>query len=169
MEPGGTAYRARFAVTLLFLGVGLLALWQAKGLPFGTISFVRAGFFPKVFGALVVILSVLVLGELLRARRKRSVEATPAETDAPPQNQDEPRHGGRVALMSGVFFLYPVLAVTTGHLVASVVSLWAAGFLLGVRNPWKLGLMAISVALVTWYIFANWLSVPLPTPFWYGR
>ncbi len=179
MEPGSAAYRARFAVALIFLGVGVLTLWQAQELPFGTVSLIRAGFFPKVFGVLVVFLSFLVCGQLLRARFVRTVEAPSSSDSSSGEGPDESgdqavdqtgsSHWAHVWLMSGVFFLYPALATLAGHVVAATATLAASGYLMGVRTLWKLGVMAISIALATTIIFGEWLAVPLPTPFWHGR
>src|SRR5690606_33546827 len=97
-----TVFRARLITALLFLFLGLLALWQSANLPFGSLSHIRSGFFPIVFGSLLTGLSLVYLAILFWSRYKGKVEQEKAE------GEDAVHLSGFLAFL-GIFVLFLLL------------------------------------------------------------
>ncbi|WP_213529731.1 tripartite tricarboxylate transporter TctB family protein [Paenibacillus cisolokensis] len=153
-----TVIRARMIAALLFMLAGLLTLWQSRGLRFGTLNHIQAGFFPVVFGGLLTVLSILMLaGLLLTLRRGRAADR---ET-----NGHEPVFSRGSLAILGVFILFVVLTYGFGFLLSSFITLWAIGYLLGLRS-WRLMMLALFTTASIWLIFDWWLGIYLPPGVW---
>ena len=70
--------KARGLSALLYLAVGQVTVWQSRSLPFGSLKAIKAGFFPQVFGIVLVLLSVTLLLQLFTARKRSTATAVPA-------------------------------------------------------------------------------------------
>lgn len=71
-------HKARALSALLFLAVGLVTVWQSRSLPFGSLKAIKAGFFPQVFGIVLVLLSVTLLLQSFTARKRSTATAEAA-------------------------------------------------------------------------------------------
>ncbi|WP_010277686.1 tripartite tricarboxylate transporter TctB family protein [Paenibacillus senegalensis] len=179
-------FRTRMITGTLTLILGLLTLWQSRGLPFGSISNLRPGFFPIIFGSLLTLLSLILLISLFweRFKNKNLEQTPPAKTVTSAEsidnlnaaeavkaaeeaeNDDDTFNLKGVAAMTGVFALFVVLTYLLGYTLASAVCVAAAGFLLGLRR-WKILWLGIGTALVTWLVFEKWMGIPLPDGLWF--
>lgn len=179
-------FRTRMITAILTLTLGLLTLWQSRDLPFGSISNIRPGFFPVIFGSILTLLSLILLITVIRERFKSkdsaSIEQTKTETSAESvdhlsaaeavkaaedaENDDDTFNFKGVSAMTGVFFLFIVLTYLFGYTLASAVCVAAAGFLLGLRR-WKVVWLGLATALVTWLVFEKWMGIPLPDGLWF--
>lgn len=165
MSRGSPVRAAQLISATLFLVVGGLTWWGARELPAGTMDNLQPGFFPRVFGVLLTVLSLIMLAGLLRQRRRPAV---PAGGDSPDGGEaGEPTNLRGVLLMSAVFVLYLILAYGVGHTAATLVAVAACGYLLGLRSPWRLALLAGMTAVTSWLLFERWLGVSLPPGRWF--
>ncbi|WP_020619380.1 tripartite tricarboxylate transporter TctB family protein [Paenibacillus daejeonensis] len=152
------AFRARIITASLALVLSIMTLWQTWDLPMGTMRAVKTGFFPKVFGVLLLVLSIGMLYQLYLARHDRRQAAEGADSE------ESVNLRGLVGF-SALFVIFVVLCYTAGFLIAAVVSVLGGGFLLGLRK-WKLFLLAGGTALMSWLLFDQWLGISLPSGMW---
>jgi hypothetical protein len=157
-----TVHRARLITALLFLALGLITLWQSYGLPFGSLRLLKPGFFPTVFGGLLIALSVLMLAGLYKDRPKERAAAGEEKSE---ENEDEPVHWRGLLSFIGIFALFLAVSYALGFVVAMLVAMAGAGFVLGLRG-WRLAVLAIATTAAIWLIFDLWLGVSLPPGIW---
>lgn len=153
-----TVFRARISTALLFMVIGLVAIWQSLDLKFGSLKMIGPGFFPVVFGSLLTGLSILMLAGVLLARRRSSESAETAEEDEPT------RLRGTLAFV-GVFVLFLVVSYLIGFMAGIFVSTAAAALLLGMKG-WRLATLTILTTVAVWLIFDLWLGISLPPGIW---
>lgn len=153
-----TVYRARIITALLFLFLGLLALWQSANLKFGSLSHIRAGFFPIVFGSLLVGLSLLLLISLIRARIKGNVMQAKAE------GEDAVHLSGFFAFV-GIFALFIIVSYFAGFIPATFVAMMISSYLLGLKG-WRNFVLAFITTGFIWLVFDIWLKISLPVGIW---
>jgi putative tricarboxylic transport membrane protein len=133
------------AVALLF---GAVAAYEATGLPLGTIHSPGPGFFPLWTSILIVLLALVLLVQALTSRSSISREGFG-------------RIGKVVALLI-VLAGYTFLLDQLGYPVCTFLLVL---FMLRVLDPqrWTVALgFAAMTAVVSYVLFAIWLSVPLP-------
>ena len=158
-----TIFRARIITALLLFVAGLVVLWEASDLPLGTLNRIRAGFFPTVFGVLMVILSVLMI---VRESWSRKKSVDPKNDAAVDTDSDEgPVNLKGAAIISGIFVLYVLMIDLLGFLAASFVGTVALGYVLGLKN-WRLIVLSVGTVLTIWLIFDIWLDLSLPRGMW---
>ncbi|MFS0724148.1 tripartite tricarboxylate transporter TctB family protein [Paenibacillus sp. 1P07SE] len=152
------AFRARVITASLALVLSILTLWQTWELPMGTMRAVKTGFFPKVFGVLLLALSIGMLFQLYLARHDKRQAAEGADSE------ESVNLRGLVGF-STLFVLFVILSYTAGFVAAAFVSVFGGGFLLGLRG-WKLFLLAGATGLISWFLFDQWLGISLPGGMW---
>lgn len=126
-------------------------------LELGNLYSPKAGFFPFVAAIILGALSLFLI--LSAARQKLEVMEKGEEITFD-------RHGlVKVSYVIGSLFAYAVLLEILGFLLGSMLFM---GFLLGVVEPQKLyivGIGAISIPIICYYIFVVALQVQLPVGF----
>jgi hypothetical protein len=157
MSP--TVFLARLITALLLLVSGFVVLWESYDLPFGTLNRIQAGFFPNLFGGLMSALSLVLLWQLYRSKKKGFVTKNASD------EEEEPVNLRGAFIFTGILVLFVLVTYGFGFLAASVVSIAAAGYALGLKN-WRLAVLAIGTAAVVWLIFDIWLGVSLPRGMW---
>lgn len=152
-----TETKARLTFAILTLVLGILAIIGAGSLPFGTISRIQPGFFPMIFGILVVFFSVLMIVQVLAQIKKET---------GPHSEQEESELNLRgMGMMSVVFIVYVLLSYTVGYVLATAFALAGSSYLLGLRG-WKLVALILIATSVTWFFFETLLGIRLPSGMW---
>lgn len=157
-----TVYRARIITALLFMVLGCITLWQSQGLPFGSLSLMKSGFFPRIFGSLMTGLSIVMLVHLVLARRKAQ-SGTQAESDA--DADEEPVNFRGLLAFVGIFALFLLLTYGIGFIAASFAAVAASGYLLGLKG-WRLAVLSVTATASIWLLFDVWLGISLPPGVW---
>ena len=135
-------------VAVLALAFGAAAVYEAARLPFGTVHSPGPGFFPWWTSVLIAALASIFLAQTLTAHVKSEAEA-----------------GGRIAkvlALLAVLAFYTFFLETLGYPLCTFLLVL---FMLRVTDPqrWPVALgMAATTAVVSYVVFAVWLSVPLP-------
>ncbi len=154
-----TVFRARLITALLFLFLGLITLWQSANLTFGSLSHIRTGFFPIVFGSLLTGLSVVFLTTLIWLRYKGKVSQEKAD------GEDGVHLSGFLAFV-GIFLVFLLLTKFVGFVIASFAAVLASSYLLGLKG-WRLLALSVLTTLFIWLLFDIWLKISLPVGIWF--
>lgn len=146
--------RTLLGVDTAALILSLLYLWGALGYSRGTMARPGPGLYPLFVGVLLVSACIgIIVTDLLKPAQGR-LEI--------PKGKDL----GRVLAVLGAGAAYVILLPLAGHLVASIVTMFAVMQAMGMRSwPMKIGL-TIAMALVFYGLFDILLQVPLPRGIW---
>lgn len=139
--------------------LGLLAL--TRGLPHPALVPIGPAFYPRIVLVATAILSVVLLGSALLARRRRR----PAEAASARRNYR------LVALIFAIFAAYVLVLPLLGYRVATfffVLALQPALQPAGERHWLRVLAVAVGTALLTHVAFETYLSVLLPRGRWTG-
>ena len=140
-------------VGVAFLGASVVYLVLALGFPFGSLARPGAGFFPVAVG---VFLCAAALTVLTGGFRRAPVAAPPLDPGA----------RGRVTVTAAALVGYTLLVPWVGYPLCALafvaILLRRLG---GTRWPGAV-VTGILSALVSYYIFAGLLAVPLPRGIW---
>ncbi|WP_089774060.1 tripartite tricarboxylate transporter TctB family protein [Ruania alba] len=143
-EPGK---RWRIAALTALLLVGLVYLWQASLLPYGTMDQPGHGFYPRFAGALFVLPLIGVLVVEIRARTERSgSEGSWAKP--------------LIVLMT--VLAYFLVAPLLGHMASSVIVVGVVLRVVGTRPWWQILTIALGCAVGSQLLLATLLGLPLP-------
>jgi hypothetical protein len=140
-----TSHPDRLSGTIL-MGLSLIALAEARHLPFGSLLAPDAGFFPQTLSALLLIVSaIIVVGSFI-------TKSEPAHFSA---------RSWHVAIAIAAFITYGLVLPRVGFVIATVIIM-----LLMVRGlggmKWTQALMiALPSVLLSYFAFTQ-LGVPLP-------
>lgn len=154
-----SVFISRILTALLMLGAGIITRIETAGLPFGTLKRIGSGFFPTLFGNLMIILSIIMLVSLFVAYRRGQVNQVETEDN--------------ITSMKGFGVFLAILAgfITINHfagfIIASLVAIFAAGYALGLKG-WRLGVLTAATTLVIWLVFDLWLMLSLPSGVWFS-
>lgn len=154
-----SVFLARILTAFLMLGAGIVTRIQTAGLPFGTLKRIGSGFFPTLFGNLMIILSLCMLVSLFVAYRRGQVN--PVETEDIITSLKG--FGVFLAILIG-FILVNHFA---GFIIASLLAVFAAGYALGLKG-WRLWVLTAATTLVIWLVFDLWLMLSLPSGVWFS-
>jgi putative tricarboxylic transport membrane protein len=147
------AARIQKACYIIFLVAGILYLIGSFLLPIGTFAAPKGGLFPLVVAVfLVAMSSALIAG----CRKGSSGALEPIEPF--PKGQDR----NRVLAVASALILYSVCLKPIGYLVSTVALMGVVVHLLGLRGWFKVALAAILTGVLSYYLFAFILEVPLP-------
>jgi hypothetical protein len=128
------------------VGVGLLALFTARNLPFGTLREPGAGFFPLTVAALLILFAAL------------SIFGGDSGTREPPVER-----GGaiRVSILAVLLLAYAVFLPSVGFVLCTTVLLTTVMGGLG-RVGWLRAVAVAAVGAAGCYLLFTRLGMPLP-------
>ena len=136
------------AVTAVALGFGAAAAYESAKLPFGTVHSPGPGFFPWWTSVIIAALGLILFAQTLTTSAKKEYES-----------------GGRIAkvlALLAVLALYTFFLDPLGYPLCTFLLVL---FMLRATDPqrWTVALgVAAVTAVVSYVVFAVWLSVPLP-------
>jgi putative tricarboxylic transport membrane protein len=146
--------RSNIAVSFCLLGLAAIILLQARGLTFGNIRTPQTGFFPSVLACLLLIFSLLLLGQSLR---QSATEPSLWRVGA----EGWKRIGSTFVILAG----FALVLESLGYLLSTFILMV---LLLRAIDPLKWNVViavALSTAAVSYLIFAWLLNIPLPNGF----
>lgn len=141
------------ACYILFLVIGILYLIDSLLLPLGTLATPKGGLFPLIVAIFLVAMSISLLAGFLKGTRGAvdAIEAFPTGKDR-----------NRVLAVASALILYSVFLKPLGYLLSTVALMGVIVHLLGLRGWVKVALAAILTGVLSYYLFAFILEVPLP-------
>jgi hypothetical protein len=145
------------AIALFVFGAVTAAL--SLQLPLGTPG---TGLFPLVLGVMLMGLAATQAVRLYLARPKPVLPEVPAAA--------QPKRDGatqRVVLFMGAVVVATALLSTLGYPLTSFLLMLALLWVLGIRKPHVAGSIALGSAIVCYFVFVQWLKIPLPSG-WLG-
>lgn len=144
--------KSSIITTFLFLVFALGAFNEARKLPFGRVSAPQPGFFPLILSVLLVIISVLVLGQSRKARGEDSGAWSEMSWK-------------KIGLALGALFTFALLFESLGYLVTTF--LFVTFLMRAVdREKWRLAIaVAFSASFISYLLFGLLLKTPLPVGF----
>ncbi|MBD8477017.1 tripartite tricarboxylate transporter TctB family protein [Microbacterium sp. CFBP 8794] len=168
---------------------GIAVMVSGFGYGLTNVTGVGAGFFPVVAGATIALGAVLWALQLLGAATARRREASRADTRPPFEaNRVDPptdtaigvlvvdgideedddialpdRRGVlRVAIVAGALVLSAILLPALGYLLTMTLLLFSVMTLVSARRWWVALLIAVGVAVISRFVFADLLGTALP-------
>ena len=150
------------AIALFVFGAATAAL--SLQLPLGTPRMPGTGLFPLALGVMLMGLAAVHAARFYLARPKSAAPA-PATAAAPAQERDGATQ--RVALFMGAVVVATALLSTLGYPLTSFLLMLALLWVLGVRKPHVAGAIALGSAVACYFVFVQWLKIPLPSG-WFG-
>ena len=141
--------------TAVLLAFGLVALEEARKLPFGSIARPGPGYFPVVLAAAFSLVCLVLLVGAVRGR-----------------GEDAPAAAGlgwpKIVAAMAALFAYALVLEVVGF-VAATFALLLFFFRALERQRWPLALAgSLVTALLTYLVFKVWLHVQLPASPWGG-
>ncbi len=133
--------QARVAGILLVIALGYL--WEASSMPRGTPSMPGPALFPIAVGTLITLLSLTLLFQLSREKGGEEMRVLPAG-----------ERGKRVVGLWLALGAYAVLVTTLGHMLLTGLVSVVILRLLGMRHWWSIVLLAVGLAVGSYYLFA---------------
>lgn len=143
------------AIALFVFGAVTAAL--SLQLPLGTPRMPGTGLFPLALGVMLMGLAATQAVRLYLARPK-PVQPAPAAAPAPERDGATQR----VMLFMGAVVVATALLSTLGYALTSFLLMLALLWVLGVRKPHVAGAIALGSAVVCYFVFVQWLKIPLP-------
>lgn len=143
------------AIALFVFGAVTAAL--SLQLPLGTPRMPGTGLFPLALGVMLMGLAATQAVRLYLARPK-PVQPAPAAAPAPERDGATQR----VTLFMGAVVVATALLSTLGYALTSFLLMLALLWVLGVRKPHVAGAIALGSAVVCYFVFVQWLKIPLP-------
>lgn len=168
---------------------GIAVMLSGFGYGLTNVTGVGAGFFPVVAGATIALGAVLWALQLLGAAAARRREASRSDTRPPFEgNRVDPptdtaigvlvvdgideedddialpdRRGVlRVAIVAGALVLSAILLPVLGYLLTMTLLLFSVMTLVSARRWWVALLIAVGVAVISRFVFADLLGTALP-------
>jgi hypothetical protein len=114
--------------------------------------------FPLVLGVMLMVLAATQAVRLHLARPKPVLPEAPA---APQPKRDGATQ--RVALFMGAVVVATALLSSLGYPFTSFLLMLALLWVLGIRKPHVLGAISLGSAIVCYFVFVQWLKIPLPS------
>jgi hypothetical protein len=150
------------AIALFVFGAVTAAL--SLQLPLGTPRMPGTGLFPLVLGVMLMGLAATHAVRLFLARPKPVAPGTAAAAAPQPKRDGATQ---RVVLFMGAVVVATALLATLGYPLTSFLLMLALLWVLGVRKPHVAGPIALGSAVVCYFVFVQWLKIPLPSG-WLG-
>ena len=139
---------------ILFLFGGLTTLLSLR-MPIGTFRAAGAGLFPLLLGIMLMVLSGLFLLNLL-LRREKDLEKKGAPVEAAPRSLKP------VILFLGMMALATLFFDFLGYPLIAFLLMVALLRILRMKR-WLINvLLSLVTALVSYFLFVQWLKIPLP-------
>ncbi|WP_430782517.1 tripartite tricarboxylate transporter TctB family protein [Actinoplanes sp. G11-F43] len=152
-----TRDRAQYGVCAFLAALGVLVLVDATRIGHATGSNDPIGPRPVPIGIGVLLLIVAVLYALDVARGGTGVEESGEDVDLTSRIDWR-----TVLLLLAAFGLNAVLIEPLGWVISGSLLFWGAAYALGARNHLLTPVIAVALALITFYGFAIGLGVNLP-------
>jgi putative tricarboxylic transport membrane protein len=138
---------AAFLLLSAAYGIGSLLL------PMGTLERPGPGFFPLIVALVMAVLSGLILYRYLCSKKAQTQgeHAFPLGPDL-----------RRVLALAGSLILFAVLLQPLGYGISSTLLMGAVLRLLGMKHWGRIALSAVLTTVISYWLFAILLDVPLP-------
>lgn len=150
-----SVFISRLITAILMLVIGIIVRVDTSNLPFGSLKRIQSGFFPTVFGNLMIVLSLLMLITLIMQYVKKQVNK--------PEEDENPTHSLKgFALFLGIMIGFLVINYLVGFVIAVFFALIASGYALGLKG-WRLLALGVITTVLIWLVFDVWLMLYLPT------
>lgn len=149
-----SVFIARTITAIFMLVIGVIVRIDTADLAFGSLRRIQSGFFPTVFGNLLIVLSLFMLITLIWAYIKGNVNEPDTE------NHKHSLKGFAIFLV--IMAAFVVVNYFVGFIIAIFVALLASGFSLGLKG-WRLILLGVITTVLIWLVFDVWLTLYLPT------
>jgi putative tricarboxylic transport membrane protein len=143
--------RSNVAVSLFLLGLAGFVLFQSRSLAFGSIRTPQTGFFPILLACLLLVLSFALLGQALRQ-----------SATAPSLWRVGSEGWKRIGSVFLILMAFALVLESVGFLISTFLLMV---LLLRAIDPQKWHVViaaALSTALVSYFLFAWLLNIPLP-------
>ena len=138
---------------MVMLVISIIFLWLAQSYP------LMASRFPKVISSFSLVLAVV----LLITKIWPNARVDSGRNVKPGQN------GLSWIVFSGLMVLYAIVMQIVGFIAATFLYLLCCPFLMGLKNPMRLGMIAIISALLL-FVCTRWvLHVPIPVGWLFGQ
>jgi hypothetical protein len=137
----------KIASVLIFAFTGVV-FYLTRDFPSGY-GATGPAFFPRL---IVVLMSVFAFVQLVKAFRKEESRSQAIS----------PSTAKTVGIAAAIIIAYVLVMPYLGFLVGTIVFLLVSMVFSGVRDPRKLAPVSVGVSLVLFYIFGQFLRVPLP-------
>ncbi len=137
---------------VLFL-FGVVTAVLSLRMSMGTFRNAGSGMFPFCLGILLMILSILFLLNLHLKGAKRSDQKSTG---------GEPVSGKQILLFFGTVVLATLFFSRLGYPLMSFLLLLALLRVLGMKRLPVILLLSFATAVVTYFLFVQWLQIPLP-------
>ena len=145
-----------FGGLVLFL-FGALTSSLSLRMPVGNFRAAGSGLFPLCLGLLLMVLSVLFMGNTFWGRTKSVEKEGCAE--------ERPGSPWRILFFLGILVLITFFFNTLGYPLASFLLMLGLLWILGARH-WALNLLlSLVTAAGSYFLFVHWLKIPLPKGF----
>jgi len=145
-----------FGGLVLFL-FGLITTIFSLRMTVGSFRAAGSGLFPLCLGLLLMVLSVLFIGNTFGGRTR------PVETEG--CTEEKSGSPWRILFFLGVLVLITFFFNTLGYPLASFLLMAGLLWILGTR-PWALNLiLSLVTAVGSYFLFVYWLKIPLPKGF----
>lgn len=157
-----SVFISRIITGVLFLAAGIVTRVESTNLAFGSLKRIGPGFFPIIFGNLLIALSVILLASLWLQYRRGQVIREDAEAVAEVKTSVK---GFLVFL--GIMIGFLIINHFAGFIIATLFAILASGYALALKG-WRLALLAVATTLVIWLVFDLWLMLSLPSGIWFS-
>jgi hypothetical protein len=151
-NPGRKIPGARLGLVGAGLGLGALYLVETLRYPRGTAAQPGPGLYPLLVAGTLIVACLGVALETWLERPQHPAEAVWPEATA--------RLRVGAILLAG--FGYIVLLTFLGHVFAGTLTLLVVFRVMDMRPWWTAGVVAVSMAVLSYFLFVALLGVPLP-------
>jgi hypothetical protein len=151
-NPGRRIPGARLGLAGAGLGLGALYLVETLRYPRGTAAQPGPGLYPILVAVTLIVACLGVALETWLERPQRPAEAVWPEAAA--------RLRTGAILLAGLGYI--VLLTVLGHMIAGTLALLVVFRVMEMRRWWTAGVVAVSMAVLSYFLFVTLLGVPLP-------
>lgn len=137
----------------LFLIAGILYLIGSLMLPMGTIEAPRSGLFPLLVAIFIIAMSLLPLKSSFKEAKESEEQIEPF-----PKGPDR----NRVLAIATALLLFAFCLKPFGYLIPTICLMAVIVRLMGLQSWVKVALAGIITGVISFYLFAFILEVPLP-------
>jgi hypothetical protein len=155
---------ANIAVSLFGLLFGLAVLlllpWQVAGESYDAVANVQSpAFFPIVLSAMLVVFSAILALSTARGGGEKDAAEDPRHLTDDARSIESPMKVAGVALC---LILYYLALSLIGMIAASMILILVMSYIMGFRNIWIVGIVAVVIPLGIYFLFEKTLYVLLP-------
>ncbi|WP_109474482.1 tripartite tricarboxylate transporter TctB family protein [Ornithinimicrobium cavernae] len=155
----------QLVLPLGFLVVGTMILVASTQFPDTAAAVTAPGLYPGIVSVVLIVASLLSIGELFAVRRRRTEPAAPVTAVTDEERRDSRRTWARAVTVTVLSALYVVVTPYAGFVVTTFLYCFAISLLLrdrSVRGVVGAALIAGGLVAAAYYGFAVGLHAPLP-------